>query len=62
MIERTERGTLKINTLDLEIFLEDLFENCESEEETQWLYETIESCAANTKEERDEQIEEEDSD
>lgn len=41
---RTKTGGLKVDTLDLQIFFDDLFYLAKDEEEIDFIYETIESC------------------
>ena len=49
MLERNEKGKLVFKSLDMEIFIGDLFEQCKTEHEVQWLQEQlqgiIECCA-----------------
>jgi hypothetical protein len=41
MLSRSEKGRLILNSLDLQIFLGDLFEKCEDEHEIRWLQDEI---------------------
>lgn len=55
MLNRTEKGRLRIDSLSLQIFLGDLFEKCETREEIEWLQdqltESVELIAEEAREE-----------
>lgn len=56
MLERTEKGKLKLNSLNLQIFLGDLFEKCEDEHEIEWLQNQIIECTECIADERREEL------
>ncbi|MGL5712230.1 MAG: hypothetical protein ACRCX2_04370 [Paraclostridium sp.] len=58
MIKRTERGTLQVNTLELDIFMGELFLNCNTEKEVEFISELITGSLEKTSEERIEELEE----
>lgn len=58
MLERTENGKLKMNTLDLDIFYSGLFEKCNNERELDWLQEQLQGCLENKADERREELSE----
>lgn len=41
MIKRNENGKLIVNTLDLNIFIGELFHNCMTEHEVEWIAEML---------------------
>lgn len=41
IVERTENGKLKINTLDLEILIGDMFDLCKNEHEVDFVIDAI---------------------
>lgn len=51
MLKRNERGKLSLNSLDLQIFFDDLFENCKTEDEVEWLTDQLSSILEITSEE-----------
>ena len=56
MIDRTEKGNLKLKSLDLEIFFGELYEKCNKESEIDWLQEQLTSMVECAAEERKEEI------
>ncbi|KZL94337.1 hypothetical protein [Clostridium magnum] len=56
MLERNEKGKLSLKSLDLEIFIGDLFAKCSTEEEIDWLQEQLQSCVECSAEERLEEL------
>lgn len=49
MLSRGERGSLRLQSLDLQIFLDDLFSECKNEEEVYWIESQLQEyveCAA----------------
>lgn len=44
MLKRNEKGKLVLNTLDLQVFLGDLFYMCKTEKEVSFLLENIIEC------------------
>lgn len=56
MLKRKENGKLVLSSLDLQIFLGDLFEECENEKEVEWLTEQICEAAECVGEERLEEM------
>lgn len=57
IVERIENGNLKINTLDLQILIGDMFELCKNEHEVEFISENIIGTVENISEERLEEIE-----
>lgn len=51
IVERTESGKLKINTLNLEILIEGMFELCKNEHEVEFVNEAITGTVENKYEE-----------
>lgn len=51
LVERNKEGKLVIKSLDLQIFLGDLFDICETEEEVEFILSNIQECAECTAEE-----------
>jgi uncharacterized protein YutD len=45
MLKRNERGKLSFNHLDMQVFFDNLYEKCETEEEVEWLEDQIQSYA-----------------
>ncbi|HBG6317791.1 TPA: hypothetical protein ACGI4L_001480 [Clostridioides difficile] len=41
MLNRDSKGKLMLNSLDLEIFLDDLFHRCKNKHEVEWLEQSI---------------------
>ena len=56
MLERNRKGKLVLNTLDLQIFLGDLFEKCEDEHEIMWLTDEIKGITEYIADERREEL------
>lgn len=56
MLERNSKGKLALNTLDLQIFLGDLFVKCEDEHEIMWLTDEITGIAGCIADERREEL------
>lgn len=56
MLSRNENGKLVLKSLDLQIFLGDLFEKCENEHEIEWLQNQITECTECIAEERKEEL------
>ena len=52
MLDRREDGKLRLNSLDLQIFLGDIFVKCKNEHEVEWLQEQVSSCVEGIAEER----------
>lgn len=44
MLNRREDGKLTLKSLDLQIFLGDLFEKCKTEREVEWLQGEVTAC------------------
>lgn len=57
MLKRNENGKLVLQSLDLQIFFGELFEECENEREVEWLTEQICETAECIGEERLNEIE-----
>jgi hypothetical protein len=57
MVKRNENGKLELRTLDLAIFLDDLFDACQTEREIEWLKENIESALEGSMQDKLDQIE-----
>lgn len=45
MISRSERDKIRVHTLDLEIFFDEMFEQCRDQHELDWVLEQIQGCA-----------------
>ena len=58
MLNRNENGKLALNSLDLQIFLGDLFGKCKNEHEIGWLKEEITGITECIADERSEELEE----
>jgi hypothetical protein len=57
MLKRNEKGKLLLKSLDLDIFIGDLFAKCDTEKEIEWLQEQLQSCTECRAEERIEELE-----
>lgn len=44
MVDRSERDKIRLNTLDLEIFFDEMFEKCRDQHELDWLLDQIQGC------------------
>ena len=56
IVERAENGKLKINSLDLQILIGDMFELCKTEHEIEFVSESIIGTAENITEEMLEEL------
>lgn len=56
MVERNEKGRLQLRSLDMQIFMGDLFEKCENEHEIDWLEDQLTEYAACLADERRDEI------
>jgi hypothetical protein len=57
MLARKENGKLSLKSLELEIFLGDLYEQCETEKEVEWLERQLQTCVECIAQERISEIE-----
>lgn len=57
IVGRKENGKLGYNSLDFEIFIGDLFEECKNLDETCWLEEQLIDCVQIIADERKEDLE-----
>lgn len=58
MISRNERGKLSAQTLDIEIFFDNLIDVCKTESELEWVHELLSSALEVSCEDKLQQIEE----
>jgi hypothetical protein len=56
MLSRNENGKLKFKSLDFEIFIGDLYAECNTEKEIEWLQEQLQPIIEGLAEERLEEI------
>ena len=59
MLTRNEKGKLTLDSLELEIFFDDLFEMCDNQHELDWVLDQIQVCAELCHDESSEKFEEE---
>jgi hypothetical protein len=57
MLRRNQDGKLRLNSLDFEIFIGDLFQQCENESEIGWLKDNLIPVIEGTADERIEELE-----
>ena len=57
MLKRKGNGKLSLSILDLEIFMGDLFEQCKTIHEIEWLSEQLQGCAEVIRDERTTELE-----
>lgn len=57
MLKRKEDGKLRLSTLDLEIFMGDLFEKCKTVHEVEWLSIQLQEYAEKIQDERTTELE-----
>jgi len=58
MLTRNERNKLELNILDVQIFLDDLFAECENEDEIEWLQNELMEYVDIASEQRKDEVEE----
>jgi hypothetical protein len=56
MLDRKD-GKLRLQSLDLQIFLADLYAECKNEHEVEWLQDALTECVEGEAEERLEELE-----
>lgn len=56
MLDRKD-GKLRLQSLDLQIFLADLYAKCKNEHEVEWLQEQLQSCVEGEAENRLDELE-----
>ncbi|WP_159449964.1 hypothetical protein [Clostridium massiliodielmoense] len=56
MLERNEKGKLFLKSLDLQIFLGDLYAKCKTEHEVEWVQEQLEDAVECLARERMEEL------
>lgn len=57
ILSRNEKGDLELNSLDLEIFLGELFMECNTQKEIDWLSEQLQDFIVCISEDREEELE-----
>jgi hypothetical protein len=57
MLSRNKDGKLVLKSLDLEIFIGDMFGKCKNQHEIDWLQEQLSSCVECSADERTNEIE-----
>ncbi|MBS5822422.1 MAG: hypothetical protein KID00_00945 [Clostridium argentinense] len=57
MLNRNEKGKLEFKSLDMQIFISDLFAECKTEKEINWVEEQLQAIVECSAEERLEELE-----